>query len=274
MIRATLALVPCVAALLLAGCQTDEMRRDFVAARYVQQAEKHLQELPRDSARATAELDRAVALLPEGHEMSLRLARLYVLARDYDAAAELFEALPEVGRHDRTLLAYCLLQTGRREAGTRMGLEVIEEADRLHSSGAVTRSEWALLLNDAAYLLIDGGADLDVAHDALRRAVEAFPLDSPIVDSWGWALLHRGELMEAAFYLERAQRHHPGEDPEMLYHLGVVYSRLDRIGDARRALKRAAELDPGFEPAQKELRRLGRILPPPNLALTPGRRAR
>jgi len=273
MMRPALALVPCLAALLLAGCRTDEMRRDFVGARYLQQAEKHLQQLPRDTARAQRELDRAAALLPENRETSLRLARLYVLARNYHTAAELFEALPDLGRHDRTLLAYCLLQTGRREAGTRMGLRVIVEADDLYRSGAITRSEWALLLNDAGYLLIDGGANLDAAHDALRRAVEAFPLEAPIADSWGWALVHRGELTEAAFYLERAQRHQAREDPEMLYHLGVVYSRLERISDARRVLKRAAELDPNFEPAQRELRRLGRILPPPNLAMTPQRPA-
>jgi len=273
MMRAARLLLPCLLTLLLAGCSTDEMRRDFVAARYIQQAEKHLHDLPRDTARAGAELDRALALLPADHDLSLRLARLYVLARDYHTAAELFAALPEIGRHDRALLAYCLLQTGRREAGVEMGLRVIEEAERLHRSGAITRPEWALLLNDAGYLLIDGGADLDAAHDALRRAVEALPLEAPIADSWGWALLHRGELMEAAFHLERALRHHPREDPEMLYHLGVVYSRLERIGEARRALQRAAELDPGFEPAQRELRRLGRILPPPNLAQTPGRRA-
>ncbi len=272
MMRVARLLLPCALALLIAGCQTDEMRRDFVAARYVQQAEKHLQELPRDTAQARAELDRAMALLPDDHDMNLRLARLYVLARDYETAAELFEALPEVGRHDRTLLAYCLLKTGRRRAGVQMGLQVIEEADRLHRAGAITRDEWALLLNDAGYLLIDGGADVDAAHNALRRAVEAFPLESPIADSWGWALAQRGELVEAAFHLERAHRHHPREDPEMLYHLGVVYSRLERIRDARRVLQRAIELDPGFEPAQKELRRLGRILLPLTLAQTPGRR--
>jgi tetratricopeptide (TPR) repeat protein len=75
-------------------------------------------------------------------------------------------------------------------------------------------------------------------------------------------------MNEAAFHLERARRLAGTEDPEMLYHLGVVYSRLGRYNDAESALKSARRLDPGWEPIRKELRRLGRILSPPALATT------
>lgn len=258
-----------LAVCLLSGCDIDAMRRDFVAARYLQEARRHLNELPRDTVRAEHELDRALALLPPDHQMHAELGRLYVAARAYAKAARLFQAAPELSRHDRTLLAYCLVQTGHREEGTRLAITVIREADNLLDNGAISRPEWALLLNDAGYLLIDAGVDIEAAHDAVRRAAEAYPLQAPITDSYGWSLLQQGRLNDAAFYLERASRLLGREDPEILYHLGVVYSRLERIRRAEKALRRATELDPNFEPPQKELRRLGRILPPPVLALSP-----
>ncbi len=258
-----------LATVALAGCRVDEMRSDFVALRYVQEAEAHLHELPRNTAGGERALDRAVALMPDDNEMRARAARLYVAARAWEKAARLFEAQPELSRQDRTMLGYCLLKLGDRERGAELCLEVIREAEQLRAQGSISRREWALLLNDGGYLLVDTGAEIAVGYEAVQRATEVFPLEAPLVDSLGWALLRKGEFLDAAFYLERARRLHSREDPEMLYHLGVAYARLERYGQAKRALQRAAELDPGFADVQKELRRLGRILPPPALAMRP-----
>jgi tetratricopeptide (TPR) repeat protein len=92
------------------------------------------------------------------------------------------------------------------------------------------------------------------------------PLQGAFVDSLGWAHYRKGELQDAAFYLERARRHVVREDPEILYHLGVVYGRLGRYSEATDALEKARRLAPDWELVQKELRRLGRILPPPVVA--------
>jgi len=262
------ALTLAVATVLGAGCRPDGLRTDFIATRYVQDAEAQLTRLPRDAAGARRSLNRAVALLPPDSDMRLRVARLYVAARDYRAARGLFEAEPEpqLAPDDRALLGYCLLKTGERERGAELCLRVISDARAMRSSGAIGRQEWALLLNDAGYLLVDAGAEIEAAADAVRQATEALPLQPAFVDSHGWALARQDRLMDAAFYLERARRLNPPDDPEMLYHLGVVYARLERFGDAEEMLRRAHRLDPDLDAAQEELRRLGRILPPPALA--------
>ena len=254
------------AALLGAGCGWfPEMRDEFVALRYVQSAESHLRALPRNTPRAIAELDRAVALKSDDLELMRRVARLYTAARAWEKAIPLYEAQDELTIHERTAYAHSLLNADRTEEGAQICLEIIDRAMRWRARSG-PRAEWALLLNDAGYILADANMHVDRAYEAVEAAVEAMPLQGAFIDSLGWALYRRGELADAAFYLERARRHTPEDDPEILYHLGVVYARQGRFGEASVVLERARELAPHWDVVQKELRRLGRILPPPDLA--------
>ncbi|MEA3400277.1 MAG: tetratricopeptide repeat protein [Armatimonadota bacterium] len=252
---------------LLGGCSTaDRMRREFVAMRYMQQAQRHLLELPRHTSRAERELDRALALMPQDEELRSRAAHLYVSARAWRKAVRLLEGQEDPSRADRIVLGQALMQAGERERGARICLEVIEEAHRLYEAGQIGRADYAGVLNNAGYVMADASARLDEAYRAVKRATKAFPLEASFVDSLGWALLRMGNHRDAAFYLERARRLSPSENPEILYHVGVAYARLSRYGDAEDALRRAAHLDPDFEAVKRELERLGRILPRPVLA--------
>lgn len=262
-----LAMLVITAVLLSAGCGTiNEMRREFVALRYMQQAEANLQGLPRDSSKAIADLDRALTLMPDDAELQRRAARLYTYAKAWEKAVPLFEAQDELERRDRIAYAQCLLNTDRADEGAEICLEIINRIMERRERAGGTRPEWALLLNDAGYVLADADTHVDRAYDAVAVAVEAMPLEAAFIDSLGWALYRQGELKNAAFYLERARRHSAQDDPEMLYHLGVVYARLGRYRDATAVLEKASRLAPDWDAVQKELRRLGRILPPPALA--------
>ncbi len=264
--RRFLVLVVGIATVASAGCGTvDHMRRDFVAPRYIQQAEAKVHRLPRDPGAAERAADRALRLMPDAPELQLRAARVYASARAWEKAIRLFEAQANLATLDQLTYALCLLEAERRELGAEICLRVINRAHRDHQQGRIGRLQWALLLNNAGYILADADIEVDRAYAAVTEAVEAFPLQAAFVDSRGWALYRQGKLNDAAFYLERARRHAEREDPEVLYHLGVVYGRLERYGEAYDVLTRAQELDPDWEPITEELRRLGRILPPPAL---------
>lgn len=259
---------------IVTGCETaDQIRRDFVSPRYIQQAEANVVSLPRDTEAATRAVDRALTLKPDDLDVQLRAARVYAMARAWEKAIPLFEEQAELATRDRIAYAYCLLHTEQQERGAQICLEVIARAQQLRDRGVLGSFEWALYLNDAGYILADAGVHVEEAHEAIAQAVEAFPLQAAFVDSLGWVLFQGDELKDAAFYLERARRLSDREDPEVLYHLGVVYSRLDRYAEAYEVLRRARELDPGWEPITEELRRLGRILPPPALAGMPENRS-
>jgi tetratricopeptide (TPR) repeat protein len=268
MTRLIAALVATVAtvALLGAGCSSvGDMRREFVALRYMQEAEANLYNLPRETSQAIEELDRAITLMPEDEELARRAARFYNAARAWEKAIPLFEAQDELSRRDRVAYANCLLHTERADEGAQICLTVIDQAREDYEAGG-NRPEAALLLNDAGYVLVDADMHVGRAFEAISLAVKAMPLQGAFVDSLGWAHYRRQNLGDAAFYLERALRHSPRQDPEILYHLGVVYGRLGRHRDATDALERAHELAPEWDAVEKELNRLGRILPPPVVA--------
>ncbi|NLO05929.1 MAG: tetratricopeptide repeat protein [candidate division WS1 bacterium] len=264
------AILLAVAALGLSGCDgVDQLRREFVALRYMQDAETDLQSLPRLSGRAERAVDRALALLPEDEQLQRRAARLYAIAGAWEKAIALFEADPELGPQDRSSYAMSLLGAGETEHGARLCLELIQSARKGREQNRIGLREWALLLNDAGYILADNELHLDTAYQAVVDATGAFPLEAAFIDSVGWALYRKGQPKDAAFHLERARRMSPREDPEMLYHLGVVYGRLGRYGDASEVLMLAHELAPDSEEILKELQRQRRIMPPLALVQAP-----
>ncbi len=262
--RRFFALLAILGLALLTGCASlNTMRREFIALRYMQEAESRLRTFPRDTSRAIEELDRAVALMPDDAELSRRAARLYTAARAWEKAIPHFEAQDDLQDQDRLAYARCLLNTDREDEGGAICLKIIERVMQRRKQAGATRPEWALLLNDAGYILVDANMHLDTGWEAISAATKAVPLQAAFVDSVGWAHYRRGELKDAAFHLERARRHATEDDPEMLYHLGVVYGRLGRYGDATRVLQKAHRLAPEWDVIQKELTRVGRILPPP-----------
>lgn len=261
------ALVACVS-----GCaKLDELRTEFVALRHVQSATARVTRLPIQRAEAVRELDRALELAPDHPTVKRRAGLLYVAARAYDKALPLLEESAKTEDPRRQmLLAQCLLNTGEAERGAEICRKQLARATALRRSKSMGRFEYAVILNDVGYILADANTEVKRAAEAIRAALKLLPLDASITDSMGWVRFREGRMKDAAFYLERAVRLGRREQPEVLYHLGAAYARLGRMGDAERALRRTLELDPDYDEARTELRRLGRELPRPALARAPG----
>jgi hypothetical protein len=86
---------------LTAGCgSVTTMREEFVALRYVQEAESNLRNLPRNAPRAVEELDRAITLMPDDIDLMRRAALLFTAARAWEKAIPLFEALDDLEPRD------------------------------------------------------------------------------------------------------------------------------------------------------------------------------
>ena len=260
------ALMACVS-----GCaKLDELRTEFVALRYVQSATAQVTGLPMQRAKAVRALDRALELAPDHPTVKRRAGVLYVAARAYDKALPLLEETAKTDDPRRKMLhAQCLLNTGEVERGTAICRKQLAQAAALRRGKSMNRLEYAVILNDAGYILADANVEVTRAAAAIKAALKLVPLDASITDSMGWVFFREGRMKDAAFYLERAVRLAGREHPEVLYHLGATYARLGRIADSERALKRALELDPDCDEAKAELRRLGRQLPRPTLARAP-----
>ena len=98
------------------------------------------------------------------------------------------------------------------------------------------------ILNYLGYALLDRGQTLDAAQALIARAAQLRPDDGFIVDSLGWAQYRRGDA-QAVGTLERAVALEPG-DPTINEHLGDAYWRAGRRIEARFRWRAALDLGP------------------------------
>lgn len=96
-------------------------------------------------------------------------------------------------------------------------------------------------LNYLGYMWIEEGENLERAMDLVRRAVELDPDNGAYIDSLGWGYYQLGRYSEAQETLERAAR--LIQDATVYEHLGDVYAALGEEEGARRAYRRAMELE-------------------------------
>lgn len=245
------------------GCRAvnlDQARRDFIALRYVQDAQTALSDRPVKRSLAVKRLDRAMELAPDEHTVRQLAPGLYVAAREYEKALALLEKEPGA---DNFLLAQCLLMAGDATEGTRLLLAEVDAVNEEYRSGRLPEYAYAMQLNNAGYIFADAGIELSQAKNLLEIAVDRLPLDYNCLDSLGWAYYRLGMNKLALFYLERAVRMQPVHEKhsEILYHAGMAYFKVGNFAKAKKMLNTALKLDPEHKLIQEELRRIHWVLP-------------
>jgi Flp pilus assembly protein TadD len=93
------------------------------------------------------------------------------------------------------------------------------------------------------------------AEAALRTVIEAEPFNGPAHNNLGVALLHQGELYEAANECETARKLMPGH-PDPRVNLALVLECAGRVDDAISTFGAALEVSPNYIPALQGLTRL------------------
>lgn len=98
-------------------------------------------------------------------------------------------------------------------------------------------------LNFIGYMLADDGRDLDRARVLIERALQLDPESPYIRDSMAWVLYRQGEY-EKAFEYVRAALEAMGDDVTLWTHYGDIAAALGRADEARKAYRRALEMNP------------------------------
>ena len=168
--------------------------------------------------------------------------------------------------------------------------EALGFADACHRSGDVQHAEdiYAQLVrrypnepevyNALGYFYAQRGIKLDEAVRLTQKSLSLIPArdhqrQGMVTDSLGWAYYKQGKLDLALSTIQQAIALLASDDPEILYHLGVINHALKRNDDARRELTRAlfalpydvrllATRQSLEKDIRAELRRLG-VQPPP-----------
>lgn len=148
-----------------------------------------------------------------------------------------------------------------------------DDIDNVPAAIAALRAAHALapddptVLNALGYTLADKGTSrrqfteaLTLIEKALQLTPDAHPMTPMILDSLGWARFKTGDLNGARRALREATDRAPTE-PELRYHLGVVYAQLGLIREAEGELTRALLLKKGDYPEAKRAKELLRRPP-------------
>lgn len=198
---------------------------------------------------ARRELGSAEAAFLKAVEFDPGLAGPYVqLGRIYATSGKYEEALAKLDdairvRPDnaglRTLVGMVYQQYGDVEKA-QVAYEAVLELD----------SRLAPAANNLAYIYSEEGGDQEKALELAQTAREVAPQEPNIADTLGWILYKRGVYQRALGLLTESAGKLP-ENAVVHYHLGMVHSQLGHIEEARDALTKALELDPGFAGADE-----------------------
>lgn len=85
--------------------------------------------------------------------------------------------------------------------------------------------------------------EFQTAIGLLREQLEKTPRDAMVLRMLGYALMLFDNHTEALRHLEFASKLNPGE-PDTLCDLAMIYRRMDRVGDAHRALDKVLDMNP------------------------------
>ena len=133
-------------------------------------------------------------------------------------------------------------------AGELLGAGYHDESIQHYEILLAEQPENPLLLNNLAWLYHqkDDGRAIDYAERALAFA----PDEAAIMDTLGWILFNRGELLRAQTILETAAGRAP-DDPDIGYHFAAALEKAGRRDEARALLARILTEHSAFPSAEE-----------------------
>ena len=194
--------------------------------------------------------DEAVQLLREGIEKLPDAARLYNQLGFYlQRRGEYVEALEALFQSTR-------VDTTSASPFITIGL-IYNELDSLDLSIAAYENalkidpENALAMNNYAYLLAEAGIRLEEAYDISAKSLEKEPKNPSFLDTMGWILYRMSEYERAEQYIRQALE--LNNNWEILFHLGEILMKMDRVEEAMQAYRDGLKIDPDNRELKRKL---------------------
>ncbi|MDP2618754.1 MAG: tetratricopeptide repeat protein [Hyphomicrobiales bacterium] len=212
----------------------------------------HLLALEGDSEGAAAAYAKATAVQPDWYAPYLALARIRLSGGDRDAAVSVLQAGVDRAAWKAPLLlvlGQVQILNEEYEAAT----VTYKRALKLVPSSLIAANNLAALISDFQYQ----------DQEALNASLPLIELlersnEPEYLDTLGWLQYRLGDLGRSAVNLELAAKQRP-DNPQILYHFGVVESERGNIELALAALRKAVQKGasyPGLEDAKDRLKRL------------------
>jgi beta-lactamase regulating signal transducer with metallopeptidase domain/Flp pilus assembly protein TadD len=174
-------------------------------------------------------LDTVKNLSPkEKARLLLQLAETNRRKGDLNEALRLFRASAAANPNDTTAVSQALLPIALILDGTGRS----EQAGPVYEQILKLQPNQPVALNNLAYIVSQGGVDLDRALALAQQAAQASKDSPEIEDTLGWAYLKKNQSDDAIAAFRAALKSQPG-NPTFHYHLGLA---LVQIGDREAAI--------------------------------------
>jgi tetratricopeptide (TPR) repeat protein len=238
------------------------------------------------STEAEAELQQASHLAPTLPFPSESLGELYLHRQQYDKALEAFGQAVKIapnfvpahvglgdafwGKKDAANATKEYLKAAQlapAEASLQIKLGMLDEssgkpqeAEQAYLTAVRLNPRAAVAYNNLAWMAVESKTRLD---DAQKWAQTAVGLDSKVPAfqvTLAWVYRARGEVGKATTVLERSAVTYP-QSPEVLYHLGIVYSETGKKSLAVTYLAKALAVEKDPREADDIRKRLNDLKP-------------
>jgi tetratricopeptide (TPR) repeat protein len=187
-------------------------------------------------------LEVAFKAAPDNHHVLATMAKVKTARRDYAAALDYYKRAIAVVPQVETVLALGDLYavTGQKDEAEKQ-YALVETINRLNrASGVRTDLQMAKFYADHDRNVAQAVQEAEAASRT-RKTVYAF-------DTLAWSYHKAGRHEEARSAIRKAlARHTP--DAEILFHAGMIYTRLGDRVTAQGFLHEALSLNPHFHPA-------------------------
>ncbi len=231
----------------------------------------------------TAEADKS----PKRIDLQLSLATTAVLAGQYDLAVGRYQKVLEALQDPKARADVYLRmgETYRRKGDLAQSIAALNEAKKVMGDNPLVLSTLALsldgmgqktnarqiyesalkadpnngvALNNLAYLLAEGGGDLDQALTFAQRAKQLLPNVGEVSDTLGLIYLRKNLSDNAIDIFKELVNREPGRSTYR-YHLGMAFSQKGDRPRALSELQQALRQNPPQEEKQKIQQLMGRL---------------
>ncbi len=192
--------------------------------------------LAKQGREGEAKLRRAIELDPNDLAAYQALAQLLMSTRRVEESIQTYQRAVE-SRPDSAPLRFTL---GTLLEGSGRAEEAIEQ----YEAAIAVDPRLAVAKNNLAYLLAEGGNDLDRALDLAQEAKRELPDNPNSADTLGWVLYKKGIPEAAVGYLREAEAGFPPDHRDLgvvRYHLALAYEAQGEPSQARETLERALQ---------------------------------
>ena len=229
-------------ALKLCESQRQRLEKQPPALAFVEYLEGRISVVKGEMGKGLSHFEKAIDLDPNILGAYEAIAQIHFHEKRIDQARKQYESI--VTKNPRHIAGYMALGTIHDLAGD------LKKAEESYRKALSIDKDFAPAANNLAWILIEGGGNIDEALGFAQAAKQRMPKSGAVMDTLGWIYYLKGSALSAVAELQDAAQME-GQNATIHYHLGAAYYMSNQFDRAKESLEKALSMEQGFKDAEK-----------------------